>query len=222
MPVNPKVRFLAATVLFAAVVAFSRGEDKPSTVRVTVDVSEVPELKEWADKAKDLVEKWHPLVADMLRSDGFTAPSDVKLVFKKDMKGVAYTSRKTIVIAADWIRKHPDDYGMVIHELTHVVQAYRGGGNPGWLVEGVADYIRFFKYEPGKLGPINADRAHYNGSYRVTAAFLAYVSDKYDKELVRKLNQRMREGKYKEEVWKELTGKTVTELDEEWRKTLKR
>jgi hypothetical protein len=138
------------------------------------------------------------------------------------MKGVAYTSGNTIVIAADWVKKHADDYGMVIHELTHVVQAYRGGGNPGWLVEGVADYIRFFKYEPGKLGPINADRAHYYDSYRVTAAFLAYVTEEYDKELVRKLNQRMREGKYKEEVWKDLTGKTVKELDEEWRKTLKR
>jgi hypothetical protein len=221
MSANTKVRVLAATVLCAALVAFSRAEEKPSAVRVTVDVSEVPELKEWADKAKDLVEKWHPRVADMLRSDGFTAASDVKLVFKKDMKSVAYTSGKTITIAADWIKKHPDDYGMVIHELTHVVQMYRGGRNPGWLVEGVADYIRFFKYEPGKLGPINADRAHYNGSYRVTAAFLAYVSDEYDKELVRKLNQRMRDGKYTEDVWKELTGKTVKELDDEWRKTLK-
>jgi hypothetical protein len=109
----------------------------------------------------------------------------------------------------------------MVHETAHVVQNYRTRNNPGWLVEGIADYVRFFKYEPGKLGRISPNRARYNGSYRVTAAFLAYVADKYDKELVRKLNQTMREGEYKEEVWKTLTGKTVQELDEEWRASLR-
>jgi hypothetical protein len=91
----------------------------------------------------------------------------VKVVFKKNMDGVAYTSNKTITIAADWVKKHPDDYGMVVHELTHVVQSYkRPGRGTGWLVEGIADYIRFFQYEPGKIGPINARRARYDGSYR--------------------------------------------------------
>jgi hypothetical protein len=32
----------------------------------------------------------------------------------------------------------------------------------------------------------------------------------------------MREGKYKEELFKELTGKTVQELDAEWRAILKK
>ena len=59
------------------------------------------------------------------------------------------------------------------------------------------------RYEPGKIGRINAARAHYDGSYRVTAAFLAYVSDKYDKNLVPKLNTLMRDGKYKDDVFKE-------------------
>jgi hypothetical protein len=112
----------------------------------------------------------------------------------------------------------------MVHETVHCVQRYRRGGNrnPGWLVEGIADYIRFFKYEPGKLGRINPDRARYDGSYRVTAAFLAYVTEKYDKELVRKLNMAMRAGEYKEEVWKDCTGKTVQELGEEWKATLRR
>ena len=72
-------------------------------------------------------------------------------------------------------------------------------------MEGVSDYVRFFKYEPGKIGPINAQRAHYNSSYRVTAAFLAYLTEKYDPEIVLKLNKLMREGNYKEEIFKELT-----------------
>jgi hypothetical protein len=70
---------------------------------------------------------------------------------------------------------------------------------------------------------MNPDRSHYNGSYRVTATFLNYVTEKYDKELVKKLNAAMRQGKYKanDELFKDYTGKTVEELDTEWRATLK-
>ncbi len=75
-----------------------------------------------------------------------------------------------------------------------------GRGNPSWLVEGVADYVRFFKFEPGKLGKINPERAHYNQSYRVTAAFLAYLVEKYDPKFVLKLNLSMRAGTYKPEL----------------------
>jgi len=47
------------------------------------------------------------------------------------------------------------------------------------------------------------------------------VTDKYDKEIVRKLNALLRDGKYKEEVFKELTGKTVQELGDEWKTSLR-
>jgi hypothetical protein len=100
------------------------------------------------------------------------------------------------------------------------VQLYRSRRNPGWLVEGIADYVRFFMYEPGKIGRLNADRAKYNDSYRVTAAFLAYVTEQHDPLIVTKLNSIMRAGKYREEVWKEITGKTVEELNQEWRRSL--
>ena len=79
----------------------------------------------------------------------------------------------------------------MVHEAAHVVQSYRGHGNPGWLVEGVADYVRFFKYEPENLGRIDPDRARYDASYRVSAAFLAYLADRYDPELVRSVNARL-------------------------------
>ena len=69
---------------------------------------------------------------------------------------------------------------------------------------------------------MNRQRARYDRSYRVTAAFLAFVAEKYDRELVRKLNAALRAGSYRGEIWKELTGKTVTELDEEWRSSLRR
>ena len=56
----------------------------------------------------------------------------------------------------------------------------------------------------------------------MSAAFLAYLTEKYDKQIVCKLNKLMREGKYKEEAFKELTGKPVQELGEESRTTRRR
>jgi hypothetical protein len=146
----------------------------------------------------------------------------VRISLKSNYRGVAAASRGRIDGSAKYFKDHPDDVGAMIHETAHIVQRYRGGDHPSWLVEGVADYIRFFKYEPGKLGPIDADRAHYNGSYRVSAAFLAYLAERYDSQIVRKLNAKMRQGEYKEEVFEQLTGKTVRDLDEEWRATLRR
>ena len=37
--------------------------------------------------------------------------------------------------------EHPEDTGMVIHELTHIIQNYPSP-DPGWVTEGIADYIR--------------------------------------------------------------------------------
>jgi hypothetical protein len=206
---------LAATLILA--VPYCRADEKaadpkPGAVQVQVDTSEVPDVEPWGAKAKALVEKWHPLIADLLKSDGFTPPSKVKIVFKKDMKGVAYTSGNTITIAADWIKKHPDDYGMVVHELTHVIQSYpHSKRNDGWLVEGIADYVRFFKYEPETkiaVGP----RANYRNGYRTTAKFLDWIEKTHDKEMVAKLNKALRKSEYKDELFKEATGKSLDDL----------
>jgi hypothetical protein len=214
--------FFTGAVVCAALAPLARADEtgtaskreNPKALEVLVDVSETPELKEFADKAKELIQKWHPKIADLLKSDGFTAPSEVKLVFKKDMRGVAHTSGATITIAAAWIKKHPDDYGMVVHELTHVVQDYRRENrDAGWLVEGIADYVRYCKYEPDKkLGRINPDKASYKDGYGTAARFLAWIEKTHDKEIVGKLNIALRKGEYKEELFKQYTKKDLDEL----------
>jgi hypothetical protein len=189
-------------------------------IEVVVDVADAPEMQEWADNVARICERAYPMINVELASDGYKPPHFVTMRLSSDYRGVAATSGTRIIGSVKFFKDHPDDVGAMVHEMCHVVQRYRRRGNPGWLVEGVADYVRFFKFEPGNIGPINVARARYDRSYRVTAAFLAYATDKYDKDLVRKLNHSMREGKYKEEMFKELTGKTVQELDEEWRLSL--
>jgi hypothetical protein len=190
-------------------------------VEFIVDVTDAPEMKEWAEKVARVCTRAYPMINEELKSDGYKPPQVVTLTLKKSYRGVAEAGSGRITGSVEYFKEHPDDVGAMVHETVHVVQRYRGRNNPGWLVEGVSDYVRFFKFEPGKIGPINAEQAHYDGSYRVTAAFLAYVKDKYDRRLVSKLNELMRGGRFKEKVFKELTGKTVDELDDEWRATLR-
>ena len=186
-------------------------------VEFIVDASDAPEMKPWAEEAARICERAYPMINEELKSDGFRPPRLVRMSLKNDYRGVAAASGDRIVGSVRFFKEHPDDFGAMVHETVHVVQHYRGGKNPGWLVEGVADYVRFFKYEPGKIGRIDPNRARYDGSYRVTAAFLAYLVGKYDKEIVLKLNQRMRDGQYDEKTFQELTGKPIQELGEEWR-----
>jgi len=130
-----------------------------------------------------------------------------------------------------WFEKNRDGeaVGAVVHEMVHVVQQYgrapRGANGqrvrpPGWLQEGIPDYIRWFLYEPEKNGAVVRDpsKVKYDNSYRVSGNFLNWATKTYDKDIVVKLNAALRQGKYTDDMWKELTGgKTLDQLDAEWK-----
>lgn len=202
---------------------------EPRPAEIIFDATEVPELQTWIDtKLRPVCEKWYPIIERMLPSEGYAAPRRVSVVFRKDMRGVAATSGTRITCAGDWFRRNLEGEaaGAVVHELVHVVQQYgraRGGQpNPGWLVEGVADYIRWFHYEPEPLRPRpNPARAHYTDSYRITAAFLHYLVQTHAPDTVQRLNAAMRQGRYTAELWVEITGKTVDQLWDEYVQTLR-
>lgn len=189
-------------------------------VEVAVNVDDAPEMREWAENTARICERAYPLINQELPSDGFRPPPLITMTLRSRYRGVAATSGTRITGSVRFFTEHPDDVGAMVHEVTHVVQRYQSGDRPGWLVEGIADYVRFFKFEPGNLGRINPRTARYDGSYRVSAAFLAYLVEKYDADIVRKLNAKLRAGEYTPDIWRELTGKTVEELGEEWRATL--
>jgi hypothetical protein len=189
-------------------------------IEIALDVSDAPEMKEWGEKVVRVCERQYPMICDELASDGFVPPTQIRMALRSNYKGVAAAGGGRITGSVKYFQDHPNDIGAMVHETAYCVQSYRGRNNPGWLVEGIADYVRFWKYEPGKAGRLNPERARYDGSYRTTAAFLAFVTEKYDPFVVNKLNARMRANKYDAGVWKELTGKTVEELNQEWRRSL--
>jgi hypothetical protein len=187
-------------------------KDKSRPVEVTVDTSEAPEVADWAGKAKKLIEKWHPKIAEYLKTPGFTPSSKVKLTFKNPMNGIAYTTGSEIYVSADWIKKHPEDTGMVVHELVHVIQRY-SKDPPGWLVEGIADYIRCYQYEPQtRLPAVRPTPKGYRQGYKTTAQFLAWIERTHDKDIVKQLNQALRQGDYTDELFTKETGQTLDQL----------
>jgi hypothetical protein len=196
---------------------------------ITINTGKAPELKDWAQtKLAPVMAEWYPKIAAMLSSKGFTAPAHCRVTLKP-VSGVAYTTGAGIVANSKWLQTQlkGDATGSLVHEMVHVIQRYHGD-NPGWLVEGMADYIRWFKYEPGSHG---ADliwmrkqqkpfSPRYNDSYRVSANFLNWVTEHYDKGIVAKLNAAMRGNNYNEALWKQYTGRTVQELGAEWKKDI--
>jgi hypothetical protein len=190
----------------------------------TIDTTDTPDLTDWANKdLAPVVAAWYPKIVKMLPSDDYAAPPKFTITFRKGMDGVAYTTGHAVVGAEKYFLAHRDDVGAIVHELVHVVQQYHSRSNPGWLVEGAADYIRWFNYEPANKRPRPDPRkAKYTDSYQVTAAFLDYVVKTHDKNLVVKLNADMRNGKYVPELWKTYAGKTVDELWDEYMATLKK
>jgi hypothetical protein len=181
-------------------------------VRVEIDTRDAAESAAWAAKAQALVETWYPKVAALLASEDFTPPAAVQLVFKARMRGVAGTSGARITISARWIADHPDDTGMVIHEMTHIIQSYPSP-EPGWVTEGIADYIRHYVYEPNApLPPIDPAKASYRDGYNTTGMFFAWIERTYDKEIVQKLNAAMRKGKFDTGLFEKWTGKSLDTL----------
>jgi Peptidase of plants and bacteria len=196
---------------------------------ITVNTAAAPGLKDWAEKKlAPVLAEWYPKIVALLPSEGFTAPTHYSITIKP-MDGVAYTSGTRVAVSKKWIEDEMNDeaVGSLVHESVHVVQQFRdyNGQNPGWLVEGSADYVRWFLYDADKHGADIVWMRHlrnftprYDASYRVTANFLNWVSEKYDKDIVAQMNAAMRQDKYDDNLWKEYTGKTMQELGAEWKK----
>ncbi len=197
----------------------------------TIDTTETPDLTAWAhSELAPVVGQWYPKIVALLPSEGYEAPKKFDIFFGKEAAGVAATRGTHITCSADWYRKNlkGEALGSVVHELVHVVQQYGGRGAlgrpPGWLVEGLADYVRWYLYEPQSHGadisPRRAAGARYDGSYRVSANFLNWLATKHGTEVIAKLNAASRESKVGPDLWKTLTGSSVEELGTAWQLTL--
>ena len=186
------------------------------TLTVTGDVE--PALAPVAGKMVAHFYESYPKLLKRFENPDKPALRAVRLVFAPG-KVPGYTAGGTVTVSTDWLGEHPDDIGLLTHELTHVVQAYPPGG-PGWLTEGIADYARHL-YGPDKQswklpGQLSPDWSYTKG-YGITARFLVWLDEKHPGSLD-KLHRRMQGGGVKDADFKAITG---TDLDALWQECVK-
>ncbi|MFA5328432.1 MAG: basic secretory protein-like protein [Prolixibacteraceae bacterium] len=173
--------------------------------------------KTTSEQLKQTFFKVYPELASQYNK--YTAKK-VEFIIEPRYDGVAATTGNIVVFNPQWFRKNPNDIDVVTHEVMHIVQGYGDNAGPGWLTEGIADYVR------NKYGVANPEanwtmpewnpKQSYTDAYRVTARFLTWAEKRHNKKLVKKLDTAMRNHTYSDQMWKNLTGKTVDELWKEY------
>jgi hypothetical protein len=163
--------------------------------------------------------QWHPLISGLLDTPGFHPPSTVTLRMVPTIGGASgrigtpgVTSGQVITVGADWVDEHPDDTGLVLHELVHVVQSYPSG-EPWWVTEGIADWVRYQRVETDHPAATPHIRGRsYTDGYAVTAAFLEWIERSLGARIVLALNDAMRRGRWSDSIFVNTAGAPVGDL----------
>ncbi len=205
---------------------FTTGPSNP----IVITDEDKKKLDELAKAYQKVATDNYALIVKTLHAEKAPMHESVSIVVTFRYGGVAATSGSgfgerssgpTIQVSAKYALAHPSDLGMIVHEMVHVVQSYPTY-DPGWLVEGIADYVRWFYFEPVDKRPHpDPNKATARDSYRTTAAFLYWAANKYNQDLAPKLNAAFQANAYKESLFKDLTGKTLDELNGEWKAFLR-
>jgi hypothetical protein len=196
-----------------------RGEGKrpeepaSDTLTITIAGDVDAELAPVAGRLTTLFYQCYPKLLERFDNPNKPASRHIEVIFKRGMKVPAHCLGAKISVSVEWLKKRPDDIGLLTHELTHAVQQYPRG-EPSWLTEGIADYAREL-YGPKEAGwslprRLTAKNS-YKDSYRVTARFLVWLDQKHP-GAVDRLHRKMQNREFTVDDFKAVTGKTVDEL----------
>ena len=180
----------------------------------SVDTRDAVDLVDFHATLPGVLREHYPKIVDIVGVEGAALPDKIRFSFRPGIKVPAYAGRG-IVMSADWFRKRPGDLGCAIHELAHIVQRYPNfQGKPGWLVEGIADYVRHkVGLDDGwRIPQKYRESFRYTSGYGVTAAFLVFVETHHDRDLVATMNRALKAKSYTPELWQTCTGKPLDEL----------
>lgn len=155
-------------------------------------------LDAWVEALRGKVAGWWPTLTTRLGSPGFTPTRTVTVRFIYILpKQIPAATRGDVILVdpGELLARvrNPDTLGMIGHELVHVVQAYPKG-QPPWLVEGIADYMRYYVLLPGDpsryFDPASVD---WRTGYQPTAGLLDFV-ERAQPGAVQTINAIMRQG----------------------------
>ncbi|KAJ4987039.1 plant basic secretory protein [Stagonosporopsis vannaccii] len=151
----------------------------------------------------------------------------------RDMDGVAYTTgldldddHKEIHLSTKYIeyigesRRKEEINGVLVHEMVHCWQHHGGNTAPGGLTEGVADWVRL---KAGYAPPHWKRRGDcdWDAGYERTAYFLEWLEKKHGRDVVRRINQALRNCKYDaDKLWHDCCGQSIEKLWEDYKRSL--
>ncbi len=167
---------------------------------------------------KELVETFFTVYPTLAKDFNPNVSKTVLFWVDTAYKGVAATSGSQVVYNPKWFVQHPKDIDVVTHEVMHIIQGYPSY-NPWWLVEGIADYVRY-KYgvanaEGGWSLPAVTSNQKYNNGYRITARFLVWCEKKKTGS-VKQFDSALRSNNYTPQLWNSIFEKNVDNLWDEY------
>lgn len=175
---------------------------------------------------KNIAERFFLVYPKMLNHFNPKATKTVTIIFSnEDTDHPAHAVNNEITVFTKFFTNdgREKDIDVIVHEGFHLVQAYKYNENtPGWLVEGIADYVREIygvsNESSGWVLPKTLDDKgnKYKASYRTAARFLLWIDLKVKKGIVETLDDKCRTGNYSDAVWEIETNKTVDELWEDY------
>ena len=147
-----KIGTLAAAAAVAALSAAAGPSTAPATgpatqpmvtpipgkvLAVTVNATAAPDLEHEGQLLAEAAEGEYPRLCRELASPGFVPIDKVTLKFAKIRPGIpAFTDFRSqnaqITLDIDYFHQHPEDLGVAVHELTHVIQHYSLRQPPSW------------------------------------------------------------------------------------------
>lgn len=181
-----------------------------------VDTSQASDLEEFGRRVKSTLEGYYSEARELLLSDPYREVERISVYFDPNYNGVAYASGLRIVGAVKYYRDNQHDIGSMVHEMAHVIQNYRKC--EGWITEGIADWVRYFHFEPERQPSRPVRGQHYSNGYGVAAYFLDWLNTNYQpagRNMTYHLNKECRDGTYQNDVFVRLTGKTADDLWQE-------
>jgi len=179
-----------------------------------VFISKAPEFD--LTVKKNLIDTYFKIYPTLVNTFNDKSPREVLFVVDTAYKGVAEASGNRILFSPAYMKSNPTDIDVVTHETMHLVQGYGYGAGPGWLTEGIADYVRY-KYGVDNIGskwalPEFNEKQSYKDAYRVTARFFEWLEQNVKKGMIATLDDQLRKHEYTEQSWAKLTGKNLDEL----------
>lgn len=183
----------------------------------TVDTRQATDLYQVAVNLANTCQSAYPQIMSHLGTVAATPDPHVITLTDSGFSGgaVAYTNTATgsIAVSISYMRSQPTDMGMIVHELTHVVQSYSYQTVPVWIVEGMADYMRYTLGYSTSWSYFHCDSTdRYTSGYGCGAALLKYIERVYRPTVVKDLHATIRANQYSDNLFINYTGKTLEQL----------